>query len=101
MQESRVDGFGPIYAEIGRYRIKAAEQMSAHGPPTVTVSGCRGMCQPSRMAPRYTRGGCPVRLEFPILSLGMQALLSDHCAARAVSRRGRVGRRQPPPDVQS
>ena len=33
MQESRVDGFGPIYAEIGRYRIKAAEQMSAHGNP--------------------------------------------------------------------
>ena len=41
----------------------------------------------------------PVRPEFPILSLGMQALLSDHCAARAVSRRGRVRRRQPPPDV--
>ena len=33
MQESRVDDFGPIHAEIGRYRIKAAEPMSAHGNP--------------------------------------------------------------------
>ena len=30
--------------------------------------------------------GTAVRLEFPILSLGMQALLSDHCAARVVRR---------------
>ena len=29
VQESRVDGFGPVEAEVGRDRIKAAEQMSA------------------------------------------------------------------------
>ena len=29
VQESRVDGFGPVHAEVGRDRIKAAEQISA------------------------------------------------------------------------
>ena len=29
VQESRVEGFGPVEAEVGRDRIKAAEQMSA------------------------------------------------------------------------
>ena len=33
VQESRVEGFGPVYAEVGRDRIKAAEQMSARGNP--------------------------------------------------------------------
>ena len=33
VQESRVEGFGPVHAEVGRDRIKAAEQMSAHGNP--------------------------------------------------------------------
>ena len=33
LQHIRVDGFGPVHAEVGRDRIKAAEQMSAHGNP--------------------------------------------------------------------
>ena len=49
----------PADATTSRRWSKSAPR----GTPTVTVSGCRGMCQPSRMAPRYTqrwlyRHGC-------------------------------------------